>query len=80
MEAIFKVPSSEFNEELFNKIGTFLKGRNMEITIAVHDKNELAFKEETNDQYYQRLNKSIKDIEEGKGVTFSMEELEAFIK
>jgi hypothetical protein len=52
----------------------------MEITIAVHDKTDFSPKEETNDQYWNRLNKSIKDIEDGKGVTFSIGELEAFIQ
>ncbi|CAN5399736.1 hypothetical protein BH11BAC5_BH11BAC5_40280 [soil metagenome] len=79
MDAIFKFPSSEFNEELFKKILALLKDRDADITIAVHDKAGNSFREETNDEYWIRLNKSVTDIEEGKGVTYSMDELNAFI-
>ena len=79
MEAIFKFPSSEFNEDLFTKISALLKGRYADITIAVHDKAEIGFRNESNEQYWNRMNKSVTDIEEGKGVTFSMEELNELI-
>ena len=79
MDAVFKFPSSEFNEDLFKKIAALLKGRYADITIAVHDKSEFTLRKETNEQYWNRLNKSITDIEEGKGVTLTMEELDAFI-
>ncbi|CAN5361771.1 hypothetical protein BH11BAC3_BH11BAC3_06690 [soil metagenome] len=78
MDAVFKVPSSEFNEELFKKILALVKGTNSDITIAVKEKSNV-LSPETNDQFFEKLNKSIEDIELGKGVTFTMEELNDFI-
>jgi hypothetical protein len=78
MDAIFKIASSEFNEELFKKIEALVKGTNADVTIAVHDKSKDVIKE-TNDEYWNRLNKSVNDIETGKGVTFSMETLDMLI-
>jgi hypothetical protein len=78
MDAIFKIASSEFNEELFKKIEALVKGTNADVTIAVYDKSKDIIKE-TNDEYWNRLNKSVNDIETGKGVTFSMETLDMLI-
>ena len=33
MEALFKIKASEFNETLFEKIKSLIKGRDIEITI-----------------------------------------------
>ena len=79
MDAVFKVPSSEFNEELFKKIIALVKGTNSDITIAVKEKTGTVLNPETNEQFFEKLNKSIEDIELGKGVTFTMEELNEFI-
>jgi hypothetical protein len=79
MDAIFKFASSEFNEELFEKIGALLKGRNADVTIAVYDKADNTFRKETDEEYWNRLNKSISDIKEGKGIIYSTEELDALI-
>lgn len=79
MDTIIKVSSSEFDEELFKKIRTFLRGRNADITIAVTDIPENASRKETSEEYWNRLNKSIEDIEDGKGITFTMKEFEEFI-
>ncbi len=79
MDAVFKVPSSEFNEELFKKIIALVKGTNSDITIAVKEKTGAAINPETNEQFFEKLNKSIEDIDLGKGVTFTMEELNEFI-
>ena len=79
MDAIFKVPSSEFNEELFKKIFALVKGTNSDITIAVKEKTGTVLNPETNEEFFEKLNRSIEDIELGKGVTFTMEELNEFI-
>lgn len=78
MEAVFKIKASEFNEVLFAKIKSLIKGSHSEITIAV--------KEEADDttlmekEFWDRLKKSRVEIEAGKGVTFTMKELEDFIR
>lgn len=79
MDAIFKIPSSEFNEELFKKIILLLNGRNAEITIAVHE-NDTLDNLESNKDFWSRLDKSIRDIDDGKGVNFTMSDLERFVK
>ncbi len=79
MDAVFKVPASEFNEELFKKIIALVKGTNSDITIAVKDKTDVVVHSETNEQFFKKLNKSVEDVEQGKGVTFTMKELNEFI-
>ncbi len=80
MEAIIKILSSDFNEDLFIKIKKLLKGRNAEITIAVKETEHSTSLSETKDEFWRRLSKSIKDIRQGKGKTFTMQELDEFIK
>ena len=79
MDTIIKLSSAEFNEELFKKIRAFLNGRNAHITIAVTDISDTPLRKENTEEYWDRLNKSIEDIEQGKGITFTMKELEEFI-
>jgi hypothetical protein len=80
MDAVIKVSSSEFDEELFKKIKSLIKKiGNAEVTIAVTNKTENLFRNESKKEYWDRLNKSVTDIEEGKGVVFTMDELEEYI-
>lgn len=77
MDAVIKIPASEFTQDLFNKISDLLKNnKNAEITIAVKQNES----KESNDAYFKRLQKSITDIENGKGVIFTMNELTTFSK
>lgn len=79
MEAIIKVSSSEFTEDLFKKISDLLKGRNAEITIALNDNVSVGSGTETNEMFWNRLANSVTEIEKGNGKNFTMKELEAFI-
>jgi hypothetical protein len=79
MDAVIKIPSSEFNEEIFKTISALIKGKDAEITIAVRDRSQNLFRDETEEEYWNRLNRSISDIEQEKGVTFTMQELENLI-
>ena len=76
MNAVIKVSSFEFNEELFNNISLLLKGKDAEVTIAVKERNTSL---ESEDVYFSRLTKSIEEIERGEGILFTMEELEAYV-
>lgn len=80
MEAIIKVPSSEFTEELFKKIVALIKNRDAEITIAVNDTPATKVAAENNDLFWLRLKNSVTEIEEGKGIILTMSELEMLIK
>lgn len=80
MEAIIKVPSSEFTEELFKKIVALLKNRDAEITIAVNDNPATLNKGENNDIFWSRLEKSVSEIEKDNGTILTMQELELLVK
>lgn len=80
MDAVFKIKASEFNEDLFAKIKSLIKGRReAEITIVIREE-ELSLVKETPEQYVARIKKSADEIEIGKGITFTMEELEDFTR
>jgi len=80
MDALIKIPSSEFNEDVFKKIKALIKTTgNSEVTIAISNTEETQFRKESKKEYWNRLNQSIKDIEEGKGIVFTMDELGEYI-
>ena len=80
MDAVIKIPSSEFNEEVFKKIKSLIKSfGDSEITIAVSN-SETPLRKESKEEYWTRLNRSVSDIEEGKGVIYTMEELGEYIR
>ncbi len=80
MDALIKITSSEFNEDVFKKIKALIKSLgNAEITIAVSNKRNDISRQESKDEYWNRLNKSVLDIEQGKGTVFTMAELDEYI-
>ena len=75
MDALIKLRSSEFNEDIFDKIKALLKSfGDAEITIAVSDSLNNT-RVESKEEYWNRLSQSVSDIENGKGIGFTMEEL-----
>ncbi len=79
MDAVFRIKASEFNEALFVKIKSLLKGSDAEITIAVSDKNTLSSVNEQPAEYVKRIQEAENDLKEGKGIAFTMEELKSFV-
>ncbi len=83
MEAVIKVSGDEFDENLFNKIKLLLKSINTssetEIVIRIGTRVASGLLEEDSAAYLTKLNRSIKEVEEGKGMTFTMQELEAYL-
>lgn len=80
MDAVIKIPSSEFNEDVFKKIRSLIKSfGDAEVTIAISNTPENQLRKETKEEYWNRLNKSVSDIKEGKGIVFTMDELEEYI-
>lgn len=76
MDALIRVSSNEFNEDLFKKIKSLINAiGNAEITISVSDITS----SESKDQYWARIDKSVADIKDGKGQVFTMTELNDFI-
>jgi len=80
MDALIEVSSSEFNEELFKKIKSLIKSVGIgEITIKVNNPESTLLRKETPEEYWSRIDKSVKDIDEGKGIVFTIEELQEYV-
>jgi hypothetical protein len=80
MEALFKIKASEFNETLFEKIKSLIKGRDIEITIAVTENAHTSILNEDPAEYVARIKQAETDINTGLGTHFTMEELKSFIE
>ncbi len=51
----------------------------MDSSITFCSENDDNFRIESKEEYWDRLNRSVKDLESGNGVTLTMEELEEYI-
>ena len=83
METSIKLKPSEINENLLHVLQRFFNGKdNFEITINVKEISNNSFlAEEPKEEYLQRLNKSVENIENNKDlVSFTFEEFENFSK
>ncbi len=82
MDAVFRIKSSEFDEHLISQIKELLKRKNnLVITIAISEKPAKGIlRKETREEYFARLDNSIDNINNGKGVTFTAEEFDVFSK
>jgi hypothetical protein len=78
METIIKVNSSELNKSLLDKIRKFIGNKeNAEITISITSAKEHS-RNETREQYFARLDKSIENLETGNVVSFTTDEFKSF--
>lgn len=82
MEAVLKIKSSEFTDELISRIKALLSvSKDSEVTISITDKASPGIlREETRDEYFARLDKSIEDFEKGNVVSFSGDSFEQFVE
>jgi hypothetical protein len=82
MEAVLRIQSSEFTDELIEKIKALIRGKeNSEITISISEQSSKGIlREETREEYFERLEKSIENFEKGNVVTFSGDSFELFSK
>ncbi len=81
MNTTIELMANEFNEDAFWRIKSFLADKsNSKIFISISDKSTNFPPKETREEYFNRLNKSIKDVEEGKSITFTWDEFEALSK
>jgi hypothetical protein len=77
MDTAIKLTPEEFNQEMFRKIKRIVGTLSPDhITISFSGQRKIESKEE----YETRLLQANADLQAGKGVSFSMEELAAFIK
>jgi F0F1-type ATP synthase alpha subunit len=79
MDATININSSDFNEDLVKKIKALLNGKAAAITIKIKSDETGFVVNEDKEEYLTRISNSVRDIEEGRSVTFTMQELEAFL-
>ncbi len=80
VQAKFTISAEEFTEEIFEKIKSYLKGQNAALTISIEAVPMEAPGKETRQEYFDKLDKSIAELERGEGVMFSLEEFEGLAK
>lgn len=81
METIIKIQPAEFTNKLLENIQKMLKGKkNAEITISIQDKpaRKKYLRQESRDEYFARLNESIKQLEKGNVISFTAESFDEF--
>ena len=82
MEAVFHIKADEFDERFFNQIKSLLNTKeNLEITIAISEEQSKGIlRKETREEYFNRLNTAIENLNKGIGVSLTEEEFENFSK
>ena len=79
MKTIIKVSPSELNESLLDKIKKIIGStENAKIIISIHNRSEGYLRKESRDEYFDRLNESLEQLEKGNVVSFTAEEFENF--
>jgi hypothetical protein len=70
----------EFDETLFAKIKSLLKNsEESEVIIKITKRSAENILQEPEAEYWIKINRSIKEVEEGKGVVFTMKEFEEYV-
>jgi len=81
MDAVIKVSPEEFDENFFAKIKSLLKySGTAKVVIEIAERDKKNIVEEPVSEYWAKVNQSIKDIESGRGVVFTMQELDEYLK
>jgi ASC-1-like (ASCH) protein len=83
MDALFKIPASEFDEKLFEKIKSLLAaGDRLEVTISIRNrKSKSTFKKETREEYIERILTAKNNLDNGiNAVSFTPDALKKFEK
>ncbi len=74
MKTSFRLNEKELTDDIINVIRTAFKNKEIEITVSdFMDETEYLLSSEANKKH---LKKSITDIEDGEGVTFTLNELQ----
>lgn len=80
METIIRVQPEELKMELLDKIRQLIRGeQETEITIHLKQKSAELADAYTSVDYFAELAKSVKDMEEGRTVSFTMDELNKYV-
>jgi hypothetical protein len=69
MDAVFRVKANEFDEKLFQQIKNFLVLKNnLEITISISDPSTGILRQETKQEYFNRLLKAKENLDNSQNV------------
>jgi hypothetical protein len=80
MEAVIKISVLEFDEKFFAKIRSLLQNTDAtEITISIATSGGKNILEEPETAYWNKVDRSVKEIEAGKGIVFTMKEFEEYV-
>jgi hypothetical protein len=81
MTTNIELKASEFNEDAFLRIKSFLFNKtDARVLISIEEEPEKYLFNETKDEYFNRLDTAIKNLDEGKGISFTWNEFEDFTK
>jgi protein tyrosine phosphatase len=78
MDAVIKISPEEFDKNLFDKIKLLLKNSSDSKVIIEIASKENVF-EDPASEYWSKINQSIKELEEGKGTVFTIQELDEYL-
>ena len=81
MEVSLKIPVQDFNQDFIKSLKSVMKNfKSGELTITIKDQSSPDLAQESATDYEKRLLTSIEDLDKGKGIVFSKESLEAYVK
>jgi hypothetical protein len=80
MDAVFRLKASEFDESFFSQVKSIIKAnKDVEITISITDTGAKGIlRNESRDEYFSRLDKSIANLEKGQIITYTPEGFDDF--
>lgn len=80
MKAVIEMSGDEFTNDVFDRIKSLIVNhKHATVRISI-DESKSFSERETKEEYFARLDKSIKQAEEGEVVTFTWDEFEAYTK
>ena len=78
MDAVIKISPEEFDKNLFDKIKLLLKNSSdSKVIIEIASKENMF--EDPASEYWSKINRSIKELEEEQGTVFTMQELDEYL-
>ena len=81
MTTTIELTAREFDEEAFSRIKSFLTNKSdARVLISIDDSPKDFAIKETKEEYFNRLDKAIKNAEQGKTVRFTWNEFDDFTK
>ena len=81
MTTTIELTAREFDEDAFSRIKSFLTNKSdARVLISIDDSPKDFPIKETKEEYFNRLDKAIKNAEQGKTVSFTWNEFDDFTK